>query len=242
MVESLRRATPDVIKTLSSVTSISRGIIENRDQLANMMSSAAGYLESLTPFVTAQRTNLITVVESTSTILSTVGDNPDGLSATLAEADKFGAAGTVLFSSGKFNITAVATFSQPMPYTAADCPRYGSLRGQQCFGTGTRQGVGPVRIPGTPNGTVLNPPRGDDDPGDTGSPTGTSRQDTTRENSGRANTTREGVIDGTAENKPMSNLESTVTGKPSTTGTPSAATTLMVGPMVRGMKVQVRHR
>ena len=54
---------------------------------------------------------------------------------------------------------------------------------------------------------------------------------------------REAVIDGAAENEPLSNLESTVTGKRSSaTGTPSPATKLMVGPMVRGMKVQVQER
>lgn len=228
VVESLRRATPDVIKTLASTTSISRGIVENRDQLVAMMSSAAGYLDSVTPFVAAQRKNLITIIDSTSTIFSTVADNPDGLSTTLAEADKFGAAGTILFATGKFNITAVPTFSQPMPYTAADCPHYGNLRGQQCFGTSTRQGVGPVRAPGEPNGTVLNPPRGENESPERMSPEGMSR---------------ESVIDGAAENEPLSNLESTVTGKRSSAkGTPSPATKLMVGPMVRGMKVQVQER
>lgn len=233
VVESLRRATPDVIKTLASTTSISRGIVENRDQLVAMMSSAAGYLDSVTPFVAAQRKNLITIIDSTSTIFSTVADNPDGLSTTLAEADKFGAAGTILFATGKFNITAVPTFSQPMPYTAADCPHYGNLRGQQCFGTSTRQGVGPVRAPGEPNGTILNPPRGEDESPERMSPERMSPE----------GISREAVIDGAAENEPLSNLESTVTGKRSSaTGTPSPATKLMVGPMVRGMKVQVQER
>ena len=233
VVESLRRATPDVIKTLASTTSISRGIVENRDQLVAMMSSAAGYLDSVTPFVAAQRKNLITIIDSTSTIFSTVADNPDGLSTTLAEADKFGAAGTILFATGKFNITAVPTFSQPMPYTAADCPHYGNLRGQQCFGTSTRQGVGPVRAPGEPNGTILNPPRGEDESPERMSPERMSPE----------GISREAVIDGAAENEPLSNLESTVTGKRSSaTSTPSPATKLMVGPMVRGMKVQVQER
>ncbi|HMS76603.1 MCE family protein [Gordonia sp. (in: high G+C Gram-positive bacteria)] len=233
VVESLRRATPDVIKTLASTTSISRGIVENRDQLVAMMSSAAGYLDSVTPFVAAQRKNLITIIDSTSTIFSTVADNPDGLSTTLAEADKFGAARTILFATCKFNITAVPTFSQPMPYTAADCPHYGNLRGQQCFGTSTRQGVGPVRAPGEPNGTILNPPRGEDESPERMSPERMSPE----------GISREAVIDGAAENEPLSNLESTVTGKRSSaTGTPSPATKLMVGPMVRGMKVQVQER
>ena len=252
VVESLRRATPDVIKTLASTTSISRGIVENRDQLVAMMSSAAGYLDSVTPFVAAQRKNLITIIDSTSTIFSTVADNPDGLSTTLAEADKFGAAdtpaglpprragadksgaaGPTLSAPGRSNTTAVPTFSQPMPYTAADCPHYGNLRGQQCFGTSTRQGVGPVRAPGEPNGTILNPPRGEDESPERMSPERMSPE----------GISREAVIDGAAENEPLSNLESTVTGKRSSaTGTPSPATKLMVGPMVRGMKVQVQER
>lgn len=204
VAESLQRATPAVIESLHSVTGISRGIAEHAGNLGEFLTAAAGFVSATGEFVAAEQQNLITVLDSTGTILATVADHPSGITRTVREADKFGAAGTILFASGRFNITAVPTFSEPMPYTAADCPTYGSLRGADCRGTGTGVGTGRVRQPGHPNGTVLHP-----------------------------------VIDGAAEKPAMAELEGAV--RPGSRGTePNPATTLMLGPMVRGNQVQVR--
>ncbi|MFW0786913.1 MCE family protein [Gordonia sp. CPCC 206044] len=225
VMESLKRATPDIVKTLGSVTSISRGIVEHRDGLAEFFASASGFLGVAGPFVARQRHNLITVLDSTSTIFGTVADNSAGVSRTLSEADKFGAAGTVLFSSGRFNITAVPTFSQPMPYTAADCPTYGSMRGSQCFGSGTGLGTGRVRKPGQGNGTILRP---EAEPASADlSPAGAAGPP---------------VIDGSAERGALAGLEAVVRGgdpRAAAKGTPNPATVMMLGPMVRGTEVKV---
>ncbi|MGK2319993.1 MCE family protein [Gordonia rhizosphera] len=223
VMESLKRATPDVVKTMRSVTSISTAIVEHQDDLASFFASASGYLGSVAPFMAAQRQNLITVVDSTGTTLQTIAANPGGISRTLSEADKFGAAGTMLFASGRFDITAVPTFSQPMPYTAADCPTYGSLRGTQCFGTGSGVGTGPVRQPGQPNGTILNPPS---DATPAAAPAGY---------------TPPPVIDGATEQPALSGLETIIRGGEPGTGTqhtPNPATVVMLGPMVRGTEVK----
>lgn len=214
VAESLRRATPDVLATLNSVTNISRGIAEHQDQLAAFFTAASGFVTATGTFVAQQQKNLITVLDSTGKILATVADNPSGITRTVLEASKFGAAGTVLFSSGRFNITAVPTFSDPMPYTAADCPTYGSLRGAQCFGTGSAAGVGPVRKPGEGNGTVLQ------------------RKPTVKPSS----YTGPEVIDGAAEAPALGRLEGAATQKDAP-GSPNPATVLMLGPMVRGNQV-----
>lgn len=223
VMESLKRSTPAITETLANTTSISRGILENQDDLASFFTAASGFAGAVDPFLAAQRNNIVTVLDSTGTILSTVAENPSGVSKTLAEAKKFGAAGAMLFSSGRFDITAVPTFSQPMPYTAADCPTYGSLRGSQCFGKGTGMGTGPVRPPGAPNPKVLSPREPTYTPsGFVGPP----------------------VIDGTREAPTLSRLESELGATPAkstgpkSTG-PNPATTLMLGPMVRGHEVKV---
>jgi hypothetical protein len=51
---------------------------------------------------------------------------------TLAGAQSFGEAGAKVFATGKFNITAVATFAGPMPYSMQDCPVYGATQGARC--------------------------------------------------------------------------------------------------------------
>ena len=169
VAESLRRATPAVTATLASVTNLSRGILEHQESIAATLVAASGYLGSVGPFVASQRKNLITIIDSTGKILSTIADNPSGISKTLREADKCAQSGAIVFAGGRFNITAVPSFSQPMPYTAADCPTYQSLRGAQCTGTGSVLGRGPVRAPGAGNGTILNPTTSNgDDSGNAG--------------------------------------------------------------------------
>ncbi len=221
VTESLKRATPAMMATLASVASISRGIADHADGLAEFFTAASGYLGSVGSFVTKHRTNLITILNSTGVILSTVAENPAGITRTVREADRFGKAGTILFSSGRFNITAVPSFSQPQPYSAADCPTYGALRGSHCFGRRSLWGAGPVRDPGQRNGTILHPARPRTAP---------------------ASSTRPPVIDGAAEGAALRSLEGVVTGDRSQPagGRPNPATTMMLGPMVRGTEVRIQ--
>lgn len=227
VVESLKRATPAMMETLASVADISRGIVDKAGELGEFFAAASGYLGSVGPFVAKQRKNLITVLDSTGIILGTVADNPAGITRTVREADKFGRAGTILFASGRFNITAVPTFSQPQPYSAADCPTYGSMRGADCFGKRSLWGTGPVRDPGQRNGTILRPSRPQTRPAAFTGPT---------------------VIDGSAESAALHGLESTIVGAEhggparedgSRGERPNVATTVMLGPMVRGTEVRI---
>lgn len=219
VAESLERATPAVIDTMTSVASISRGIVDHADDLAEFLSGAVDFVSATGSFVARQRRNLITVLDSTGTILSTVAENPNGVSRTVAEAEKFGKAGAILFSTGRFNITTVATFSQPMPYTGADCPAYGSLRGAHCTGKGAEYGVGPVRKPGQGPGRVLDPPKRTVAPA----------------------SSRPEIVGGADEAQPLGLLEGEVAPtRTRESDVPNPATTLMLGPMVRGTEVTLR--
>ncbi|EGD54776.1 mammalian cell entry related domain-containing protein [Gordonia neofelifaecis NRRL B-59395] len=219
VTESLERATPDIIETMGSVADLSRGIAEHQDSLAGFLTAASGFVSSIGSFVAQERTQIITVLDATGKILSTIAENPAGVSETVEEAQKFGRAGAVLFSSGRFDITTVATFSNPMPYTAADCPTYGSLHGAQCNGTGAETGVGAVHQPGEGPGRVLNPPR---------------------RNAAPASSTSSEIVGGAGEVQPLGLMEKSLTGGRTAPAQPNAATTLMLGPMVRGTEVTVR--
>lgn len=146
VMESLDAATPDIVGMLSSATEVSRAIVEHRGNLTETLSAATLLASSVDGFATPRRDTLITVTDSLGTILATTGANPDGLYATLANAETFGAAGARVFSSGRFDITAVPTFAGPLPYTAADCPTYGSISGANCNspGNGTYSAPKPV--------------------------------------------------------------------------------------------------
>ena len=82
-----------------------------------MLTAASGFSSTAAGFVSERQQSVTTVVDSVGVILATTAANPDGLTATLAGAKSFGAAGARVFSSGKFDITAVPSFADPFPYT-----------------------------------------------------------------------------------------------------------------------------
>lgn len=129
VLQTLHTASPDVLATLSSSTNVSQSMVDNRQALDETIESAARFAPVFTGFVGEQRDRVVTVVDSAGTILATTAANPAGLVDTLEGARTFGAAGARVFATGHFDITAVPTFADPMPYTAADCPAYGGQPG-----------------------------------------------------------------------------------------------------------------
>ena len=132
VMTALHSATPDIISTLSAATSVSDHMLADRAGLSGMLDELAALGSVFTGFFADHREQMITVVDAAGKILATTATNPQGLVDTLAGAKAFGDAGSRSFSTGKFNITAVATFAGPMPYSAADCPVYGKTYGAHC--------------------------------------------------------------------------------------------------------------
>lgn len=129
VLQALDAAAPDVLTTLSSATNVSQSMVDNRTALNETIEAAASFAPVMTGFVGEQRDRMVTVLDSTGAILATSAANPAGLVGTLDGARTFGAAGARVFATGHFDITAVPTFADPVPYTAADCPSYGAQAG-----------------------------------------------------------------------------------------------------------------
>ncbi|WP_226437128.1 MlaD family protein [Rhodococcus yananensis] len=144
VLESLSTATPDIVGTVASAAEVSAAIVRNRDRLADAFGAAGLLAASVDGFTGPRHDATITVIDSLGTILATTAANPSGLYDTLANAGSFGAAGTRVFSSGRFDITAVPSFADPLPYTSADCPSYGTLTGAFCNSSGNGTYAQPV--------------------------------------------------------------------------------------------------
>ncbi|MDV6272138.1 MCE family protein [Rhodococcus erythropolis] len=194
VIDALDRATPDILDTLAAATSVSNSMVANRANLETSIGAAAVFAATVDDFVATNNSNIITVIDSAGKILATTAANPEGLRSTLANASTFGASGARVFATGKFDITAVATFAEPLPYTGADCPQYGDSRGAQCSGSNL--------MPAQPVSTP--------------------------------------VVGGEAEAATLRYLEDQLLGgSPKQSDAPNPATTLMLGPMVRGNEVTV---
>ncbi len=150
VMRSLSAATPDIVGMVASAAEVSGAIVEHRDRLADAFDAATLLAASVDGFAGERRDAMITVTDSIGTILATTAANPDGLYSTLANAELFGNAGARVFSTGRFNITAVPSFADPLPYTSADCPAYGSLTGLECNSPGNGTYSAPTRVVGGP--------------------------------------------------------------------------------------------
>jgi len=91
-------------------------------------------------------------------VLNTVAENSSGLASTLDQFAPFGAAGARIFATGRFDITAVPDFSSPLPYTAAECPRYPGLNGPNCALAEVQESATGTSEPLNPASTMLLAP------------------------------------------------------------------------------------
>lgn len=132
VTEALAEAAPEVLATVDNVTTLSRTVLDHASGVETLLTAAAALASSADAVVGENTANAMIVIERGAPVLSTVAANSDGLASTLDQFDTFGAAGARIFSSGRFDITAVPDFSDPLPYTAADCPRYPELDGPNC--------------------------------------------------------------------------------------------------------------
>lgn len=150
VMASLEEAAPDVLGMLAAATTVSQNIVDNQAGLADTLAAAAGYAGASNTFIAANRGQITTVLNSAGIILSTTGANPAGLTATLTAADEFGLKGGKVFAIGKFDITTVATFQDPLPYSSADCPVYVGTRNPACAANSAPPGASrPVGLEST---------------------------------------------------------------------------------------------
>lgn len=243
VMASLHTATPDIITTLSAATSVSNRLVNDQQQFASALDGFARFSSVLTAFLSDHREQLITVVDSAGKILATTAAQPLGLVDTLAGAQAFGEAGAKVFATGKFNITAVATFADPMPYSLAACPVYGTTPGASCaesapFGVVPPQPADVLQRPAAdlPLESFIPPaphlPTHSSLPPGPGLPAAASIPATAAPASA--------VIDTGRQAHALAVLQDElVPPRNGASATPNIATVLMLGPLVRGTQVAV---
>lgn len=132
IADDIAAATPDMIAGVGAATRVSRTVLDREDSFSSILDASIGLTDSGSVFLQDNEKRIITVTHNGDRVLETVAQGRAGLSRTLEGLDTFGEKGARIFSTGKFSITAVPSFADPMPYTAADCPRYPGMNGANC--------------------------------------------------------------------------------------------------------------
>lgn len=134
LAEDLADASPAIIATLEEATRLSQVVLDRPGSLSRLLE--AGLAVAGSGAVMADRTvsGTISLVNDTGVVFDHTARNPHGVINTLYAMRPMGENGAEVFSTGRFNITAVPSFADPMPYGPQDCPRYPGLDGSTCTG------------------------------------------------------------------------------------------------------------
>ncbi|WP_158886907.1 MCE family protein [Amycolatopsis anabasis] len=133
LARQLAASAPDLFRALDNAVSLSDTLVQRKEDLRRLLAAGtqgAGTVENLLRD-NADRT--IQLVGNLDPILTTMNDRSGALRDTVTSL------GTALdavrgeLSNGPWlTLKAPLTFDSPYPYTAKDCPRYGSLAGPNC--------------------------------------------------------------------------------------------------------------
>ncbi|QDQ96608.1 MCE family protein [Tomitella fengzijianii] len=136
VTESADAAAADGLGVLRDITSLSKAVTDRPDSLAAFFRSAGAAASSAAAVAGENTGALRRIVDQAAPALTAVDAGRRGLPDTFEALRRFTDKGVAAFDTGVFDITAVPSFSDPMPYPAADCPRYGGLAGANCGGGG----------------------------------------------------------------------------------------------------------
>ncbi|MEE2030820.1 MCE family protein [Rhodococcus chondri] len=132
VTESMSAATDDVVAVMRNASELSEIVLAREDGIGRLLAGGAALSVEGAGVLDANTDNTIAIVRNGAPVIGAFAGDTAGLDETLRYLSIFGEAGGRVFSTGRFNITAVADPADPMPYTSADCPRYPGLDGSNC--------------------------------------------------------------------------------------------------------------
>ncbi|WP_149360515.1 MlaD family protein [Lolliginicoccus suaedae] len=210
VAENVDGALPDVIDTLDQSAVLADILTSREDGLRDVFVSGAAFSGDVGSLFALIKDDTIVVIDGLVKTGNAVNQG-EGLDGVLNSLGELGTGLAPAIQAGKLKITLVATFEEPMPYTPADCPQYPGLSSPTC---------GPA-TPRTTNRSALSdlvpffPASGNVQQLPSLDPLAAIEQELAR------------AIPG-------------FTPASAATGTPSAPTALMLGPLVRGAVVEVQ--
>ncbi|MDX2357487.1 MCE family protein [Dietzia sp. PP-33] len=134
LAEDLADAAPELVDTVREATRLSRIVLDRPGSLSALLDAGLAVTGAGAAFADRTVSGSITLVRDTGVVLDRTARNPHGVVRTLYALRPMGEAGSAAFSTGRFAITAVPSFADPMPYGPQDCPRYPDLAGSTCGG------------------------------------------------------------------------------------------------------------
>ncbi|GAB2673786.1 MCE family protein [Saccharopolyspora gloriosae] len=141
LTEQLATAAPDLLATLDDAVVLSRAVVEERENLADLLGAGTELTERSQRFLDENAARAIEVVHVARPASEVLGGGADRIPETLRNLREFTSNASRTFVDDRFRIRAPVTLEDPHPYTPADCPRYPGLDGPHCSDATTYGGA-----------------------------------------------------------------------------------------------------
>ncbi len=140
-LETISRIAPDLLDATDDALVVGGHLVERKAELTRFLTGGLALVKDVDQLLSKNERALVKAVRQGAVVTDAVYDGRSGLSSGLlsviAVAKKFPTLGT----GGKLRVKGRLIQPKRDPYTAADCPRYGRARGDNCPGSG-RAAVG----------------------------------------------------------------------------------------------------
>jgi phospholipid/cholesterol/gamma-HCH transport system substrate-binding protein len=134
-VRALADASPDLLAATDNSLTTTRTITAKRHELAATLTRSHRLVQTADRFLRAEKQQIIETLANAATTFDALYDHRVGLADGFRSFVTFAERGSEGFSDGPFLHTDVyIKLGGAVPYTAADCPRYGSAAGDNCAG------------------------------------------------------------------------------------------------------------
>ena len=140
-LETVSRIAPDLLDAVDDALVVGGHLVERRQELTSLLTGGTALVEDVDRLLTKNERALVRVIRRGAIVTDAVYDGRTGLRSGLlsvvAVSKKFPTLGT----GGKLRVKGRLIQQTYREYTAADCPRYGRARGDNCPASG-RAAVG----------------------------------------------------------------------------------------------------
>ncbi|MBB3037691.1 MlaD family protein [Hoyosella altamirensis] len=224
-LENIDVSLPDIVATMENSTDLADLLTRRSEGIREVLIAGAAFGRDAENFFGAIANDTVVFLDG-GTVAVTALNTGQGIDGTLRGLRNAGTALGPVFRTGRLNIQALATFENPLPYSAADCPQYPGLSSPTCGPAEARTvtelspedlvpGLRGLFPAGAPADGVMTEMQAD--------PLAVLERELMRGLRGAA---------APAAGQPGSD-------RPSVSDRPSAATAMLLGPIVRGTAVEV---
>lgn len=134
-LETLAKVSPDLLDAVDSGLVTARTIVAKRAQLTSILAGGTALADEADRLLTEQEKPFTVTIRHAATVVDAVFDNRTGIAASFRNFVAFGTEAKGVFAGGPWMATdVVIKTGDDAPYTAADCPVFGPVRGDNCGG------------------------------------------------------------------------------------------------------------